>query len=271
MRRAWIFVGAAGVVFALLGHVDPLSPVLAAAITVGASIGLALLAHGGATLSAEAVALGASGALAYEAARPWLPLLASGFLLTFVFGTRAMRSRSWRELAFHLALAFGGGVAASWVAQAQDRSEVALWLVAVTVAAVLASIPWLVPSDGPRAFALRRLAARAPAGPLKVRLLRAVIAARRMGQLSSPLPRAVRRRIARAFDEVILLAERRLEGRGSVVMEQDLARTVAHLSRIAGAATRRAALLDGLDIDAGALRAEQEDLEAEVAALVEVR
>lgn len=270
MKRAWVFVGAAGAAIALLGQLDFVSPALAAAITVGASIGLALLAHGGSTLAAEAVAFGAGGALAYEVAQPYLPLVASGLLLTFVFGTRAMRARSWRELGFHLALAFVAGVAASWVAGVEARSDVTLWLIAITVAAVLASVPWLLPSDGPRAFALRRLAGRAQ-GPLKLRLIRAVIAARRLGDLAQPLPPRVRKRIDRAFDDVIALAERRLEGRGGAILEQDLARNVDHLSRIARAARRRGLLLEALDVDAGALRSEQEHLEAEVSALVEVR
>ena len=52
---------------------------------------LALLAHGGTSLATEAVAFGASGALAYEAVRPYLPLVAMGLLLAAIFGTRAMR------------------------------------------------------------------------------------------------------------------------------------------------------------------------------------
>jgi hypothetical protein len=271
MRRAWAFVGAVGLVFAAFGQADIASPSVAAAITVAASVALALLAHGGQPLAAEAVAFGASGALAYEAMRPYLPLVASGLLLTFVFGTRAMRAKTWRELLFHLGVAFVGGVAASWVARAQAGSDVTLWLLGIVVAAVLASVPWLLPADGPRAFALRRLAAKTPKGPLKVRLLRAVIAARRIGELAEPLPRRVHKRIARAFDDVIAIAERRLEGRGSPVMERDLSRTVDHLGRIARAANRRTAILDGMNIDASALKGEQESLEAEVAALVELR
>lgn len=268
MRRAWAFVGVAGVVFGGLAHLDVLPPALAAGLTVVSSVALALLAHGGGTLATEAVALGAGGALAYEASRPYLPLVASGLLLTFVFGTRAMRSQSWRELALHLGLAFIGGAAASWVRDAHDRMEVTLWLIAVTVAAVLASIPWLLPSEGPRAFALRRAAARAQ-GPLRTRLLRASVLARKLAEL--PLPRRLHKRVMRALDEVLALAERRLEGRGSALMEAELARSVVHLGRIARAASRKAALVEGMHADAGALRAEQEGLEAEVAALTELR
>ncbi len=269
MQRAWAFVGASGVVFAVLGQLDVLPPLAAAAIAVGSSVGLALLAHGGTALASEAVAFGAGGALAYEAARPYLPLVATGLLLTFVFGTRAMRARNWRELLFHLSVAFIAGIAASWVARLPQGTDVTLWLTAVTVAAVLASVPWLLPSEGPRAFALRRLAARAQ-GPLRSRLLRGVVIAQRMGELPAPLPRPLRKRVTRAFDEVIAIAERRLEGRGAAVMEQELARTVDHLTRIVRAAGRRAALLDCLDGDTSALRTEQEALEAEVAALVEL-
>jgi hypothetical protein len=179
-----------------------------------------------------------------------------------------MRSKSWRELALHLGLAFGAGTAASWVRDAHDQTEISLWLVAVTVAAVLASVPWLLPSEGPRAYALRRVAARAQ-GPLRVRLLRAAVLARKLAEL--PLPRRLKKRVMGALDEVIALAERRLERRGSALMEAELARSVDHLGRIARAASRKAALVEGMHADAGALRTEQEALEAEVAALIELR
>jgi hypothetical protein len=270
MRRAWAFVGAAGVVFALFGQLDNMPPAAAAGLTVISSVALALLAHGGTSLASEAVALGAGGALAYEAARPYLPLVATGLLLTFVFGTRAMRARSWRELSFHLGAAFVGGMGASWIARAQQGSEMTLWLVAVIVAAILASVPWLVPTDGPRAFALRRLAARAQ-GPLRFRLLRAVVIARRMAELPAPLPRRVSKRVLHAFDEVIMLAERRLDGRSSALIDGELARTIDHLTRIARAARRRAVLIDGLEGDAALLHTEKDALEAEVAALAELR
>lgn len=159
--RAFLFVGLAGLALALLGQLDALGPITAAGITVASSVGLALIAHGGAPLAGEAVAFGASGAVAYEATRSYVPLIASGLLLTFVFGTRAMRSRTWRELGFHLALAFASGVAASWVARANAGLEASLWMTAIMVASLLASAPWIVPNDAPRTFALRRLASRA--------------------------------------------------------------------------------------------------------------
>src|SRR5690606_759190 len=72
MRRAWACVGVAGVVFGGLAHLDVLPPELAAGLTVVSTVALALLAHGGGSLATEAVALGAGGALAYEASRPYL-------------------------------------------------------------------------------------------------------------------------------------------------------------------------------------------------------
>ncbi|MEZ4337633.1 MAG: hypothetical protein R3B82_13525 [Sandaracinaceae bacterium] len=133
--RAFVFVGAAGLVLAVLGQLEALGPVASAGITVASTVMLALIAHGGVPLATEAVAFGASGAVAYEATRSYVPLVASGLLLTFVFGTRAMRSRTWRELAFHLGLAFASGVAASWVARANAGLEVTLWMTAIMVAA----------------------------------------------------------------------------------------------------------------------------------------
>lgn len=264
--RAWIFVGGAGLALALLGQADFLSPVLAAAITVGSTVVLALLAHGGLPLASEAVAMGAGGALAYEATRAYIPLLASGLLLAFVFGTRAMRSRNVRELVFHVGLAFAGGIAASWVTRANQGLEVTLWLTAITVAALLASIPWLVPTDAPRTFALRRVASRAR-GPLRFSLLRAVVAHRALMEIE--LPQKLRRRVERTFDDVIRRAERCLERDGR--RDDELGRIISQLQRVSRAAGSRDALLDGLESSAArGLAAESDALEAEVAALVEL-
>lgn len=261
--RAFVFVGAAGLVLALLSQLDALGPLAAAGVTVASTVALALIAHGGAPLASEAIAFGASGAVAYEATRSYVPVLASGLLLTFVFGTRAMRSRTWRELGLHLALAFASGVAASWVARANAGLEATLWMTAVMVAALLASAPWLLPSDAPRTFALRRLAGRAR-GPGRVRLLRAVIAHRHLRELE--LPRALRVRVERAFDDVIRRTEQRLDGEGG----GGVARTVEQLVRVARAARAREELLASLDEGSTRLAADGEALEAEVAALVEL-
>lgn len=260
--RAWIFVGAAGLALALLGQVDALSPLAAAGITVASSVALALLAHGGVPLATEAVAFGASGALAYEATRAYLPLVASGLLLVFVFGSRAMRSRTWRELGFHLSVAFAGGVAASWVARANAGLETTLFLTAIVVAALLSSLPWIVPSDAPRTFALRRVAGRAH-GPRRVRLLRAVVAHRRLRELD--LPRDLRRRVERSFDDVI----RRAEHRADREVGGDIERSVDQLVRVARAARIREELL--VSMTSEGLEDESDALEAEVAALAELR
>lgn len=265
--RAWIFVGAAGLALALLGQVDLLHPVAAAAVTVASSVALALLAHGGAPLATEAVAFGASGALAYEGARSYVPLVASGLLLAFVFGTRAMRSKTWRELVLHVAVAFAGGFAASWVARANAGLEVTLWMTAVVVAALLASVPWIVPTDAPRTFALRRLAWRAK-GPLRWRILRAVVVHRRLGD--AELAPRLRRRVERSFDDLIARCERRLDRRASETIDASVASAVGQLTRVARAATSRELLLEGIERSGSELTADSEALEAEVAALSEL-
>ncbi len=236
MRSAWALVGAAGLACALAAEVDLQGQALASAAAIAGALLAATLA-GGAAAATEAAALGGDGALALEAARPMLPLIASGLLLTFVFGTRAMRARSWRELGLHLGLAFVAGVAASWVVRAEDRTEVALWLAAVTIAALLSSVPWLVPTDPPRALALRRLAARAR-GPLRARLLRAAALARRLARQGA-LPRAEEALVRRAFEQVLEIAERRVEGRGSPALEDELSHAVERLAQIARGAGAR--------------------------------
>ena len=208
------------------------------------------------------MAFGASGALAYEATRPFLPLLASGLLLTFIFGSRAMRSKTWRELGFHVGVAFVGGVAASWVAQANAGLETTLWMTAIVVAALLSSLPWIVPTDAPRTFALRRVAARAR-GPLRVRLLRAVVAHSRLRELE--LPTKLRRRVERSFDEVIRRAEQRVDREAAA----DVTKSVDQLVRVARAARIRDEILAGMTSDG--LEDDSDALEAEVAALADLR
>ncbi|MGE0785548.1 MAG: hypothetical protein AB7S26_07660 [Sandaracinaceae bacterium] len=265
--RAWLFVGAAGVSLALIGQLDALGPTAGATLTVASSILLALLAHGGLPLAGEAVALGAGGALAFEATRPIVPLVASGLLLTFIFGTRAMRSRTWRELFVHLGLAFGSGVAASWIARTHDGAELAIFSLAIVMAALVASIPWLLPTDAARAFALRRLAERAR-GPLRARLTRAVIAHAQLAELE--LPRRLARPIDRAFDELTRTAEHRLDRAPSTSTQPELSARVDQLVRVARASRARERLLEAIDADAG-LGPCSDTLEAEVAALRELR
>lgn len=252
--RAFVLVGAAGLVLAVLGQIDALGPVASAGIRAASRVMLALIAHGGAPLAPESTAFDASG-VAYEATASCVPLVASGLLLTFVFGTRAMRSRTWRELGVHLALAFASGVAASWVARADAGLEITLWMTALMVAALLASAPWLLPSDAPRTFALRRLAGRAR-GAARVRMLRAVVAHRQLRDVE--LDPALRRGVERAFDDVIRRGERRLDGGGHP--------TIAQLVRVARAARARDERL--ADLDEGTAQAAH--LEAQVAALTQL-
>ncbi len=249
--RAFVLVGAAGLVLAVLGQIEALGPLASAGIRAASRVMLARITHAGAPLATESAAFGASG-VAYEASASCVPLLASGLLLSFVFGTRAMRSRTWRELAVHLALAFASGVAASWVARADAGLEITLWMTAIMVAALLASAPWLLPSDAPRTFALRRLAGRAR-GTARVRMLRAVVAHRQLRDVE--LPSALRRGVERAFDDVIRRGERRLDGDGGRAH-----RTIEQLVRVARVA--RAG-----DLEVGTAHGA---LEAQVAALTQL-
>jgi hypothetical protein len=103
-----------------------------------------------------------------------------------------------------------------------------------------------------------------------LRLLRAVAAHRRIVALPNPPPRNVAGRINAAFDELISTCERR-STRGSGVTDDRIRRAVDQLTRVARAASSRAELLDRLTSNAlGTLRGHGDDLEAEVAALVEV-
>ncbi len=218
--RAWAFVGAAGVALTVLGQLDPSAAVVEAGLRAGATVLLAVLAHGGGSLAGEVATWGAGGARAYETARPLLPLVSSGLMLASVFGVRAMRASSLRELAAHLLFAFAGGVTASWAARAGARSEVTLWLFAVTFAAVLSSTPWLMPREGLRGLALRWLAARAE-GPVRWRLLRGLALARRLGDAPG---RSRDPGVGRALEEVLVLASRSVHGGAPVALARSIRR-----------------------------------------------
>jgi cell division septum initiation protein DivIVA len=220
MRKLLAALGGAGVLLAVLAQVDVLSRHLAEGLTCACIAGLALFAPASGSVS-ELSSAGMSGAAAYEAARPYLPLVASGLLLAFVFGTRATRSRSLRELVFHLGGAFVAGTAASWVSRTETPADVALWLLGITLAAVLASAPWLVPNETLHSLLLRRLAARAE-GPLRVRLLRAAIVARR---LEAPTAEA-----RRTLEDVRARAER-VVGASCATADAELIRRVDELAR----------------------------------------
>ncbi|MFK7990417.1 MAG: hypothetical protein AB8I08_30625 [Sandaracinaceae bacterium] len=263
--QPWLFVGGIGLVLGVVSQLDACSPVVAAALTLGGTVVLGLLAHGGVPVSPESVTLAAGGALAYEGVRPYLPLAATGLLLAFIFATRAMRSRSIRELVLHLGVAFSAGVAASWVVTSNQGLDTSLWLVAVMIAALVASIPWILPADAPRTFALRRLAHRSH-GPMRTRMLRAVVAHRTLAELD--LPKPLRVRVEGAVDE---LRRRVATQRGWRATSDSVRRQVDQLTRVARAARTRDLLMDGLEADEESLALDTDALEAEVAALTEMR
>ncbi|MGF1470012.1 MAG: hypothetical protein ACFCGT_28160 [Sandaracinaceae bacterium] len=272
----WCFAALAGAGLTLLLGLDAVvaagaswGPTLAAALAVLTSVGLAVTAHGGLTLLPHAVAFGAAGALVYEAVRPTLPLVAAGLLLAAVFGTRAMRARSFPEVGLHVAAAFVSGVAAAGVILAHQGAERLTFLVAVVVAGLLSSVPWLVPADRPRPFALRRAASRLRA-PLRFALLRAAASEQRIQDLEPPIPRPVRRRVDAETRELLRLAEDLADGgapasRGARI--RALARELSRLGRLAG--TQRE-LVEDLDRTGRPLAGASADLEVEVAALAEM-
>lgn len=255
---AWGFALAAAGAFAAFDLVRGGDPLLAAAAVVGASVVLALLAHGGRLFAGEAVIAGALAALVLEALAPWLPLVAGGAWLALLYGTRAARARRLSERALHISVAFLAGVAATWVVSAYTATSVAA--VALGVGALLAAAPQLLPADHVGRFALRRQAARAR-GPLRVLLLRAVVAHRTLHALE--LPRALRRRVATAFAELRVRAERLLAR--DQRDDRELRLAVARLLRLARAARAKEELLDGLSPTA--LDADPEGLETEVEVL----
>ncbi|MBX3271076.1 MAG: hypothetical protein KF729_12495 [Sandaracinaceae bacterium] len=197
--RAWSSIAGAGLALALAGSIDAHGSSLAGNVATASRVGFSVIARGELPSAAEAREAHARGAAAYGTARTHVSLVASVLLLVFVFGARARRARSWRELAFHVGLGFASGVVASRVAG--GGPEATLWMIAVVLAAALASLPWLLPAELARGLALRRLAAAAH-GTSRVRLLRALAAHRRLFD-SEALDATARRRAEDALDRLI--------------------------------------------------------------------
>ncbi|MDH5491211.1 MAG: hypothetical protein OEY14_04605, partial [Myxococcales bacterium] len=250
-----------------------LDPVLGAVAAVGAATLLStLLAH---RLSPEALGLGAAGALVHALLTQagLSPALAMGALLTFVFGARAARSRTIPIHLLSLALTFGCGAVAFVIVSGFGSAELSTAIAATLTATVLSTVPLALPGDDPLAFELRELA-RGTHGPLRMRMLRALVLRRRFAEISELLGARARSRMERAFEAMLQVARARAASRRSgpiALLDKRLSEYLRRLRRAVGAALATRAYLEGMDDAALAgLRVEQDDLESAASALVEL-
>ena len=262
---ALIFVALAGSL-----ELPLLSPLVGALcmVTLGSLLSLATLA----TWSAWSVVVAAVGALTFAMIAPFSPPLGAGCFLLAVFTPRALRAQSALGAVSIAALAFLGGGAAEFIALRQAALAPSTAVVAVAMGAVLVSAALLPSIDDGVAFALRSLAWRSH-GPTKLQLLRAVAVRRRHPMMSLGLSRIGRRRVRRAWQNLVRAAELRVEGtRAHAVLDQRIQMYVRALQRATRAASDATHLTVAMeDAVLAELHMEQEGLTARADALLEVR
>lgn len=263
-------LGALGLAAVLTDAVRPL---------VGAGVGSSMvLAVGGSVIAAAlggatpaAVGLGASGALAYVALRPSLPLAAAALLAMLAYGARAVRARDAAAAVVHLALASLAGAASAWVLLRHGGADPITRSAAVVVATLLVSAPFALHVEDPRVVLLARLA-RSARGPARARLLRAAALRRRSIEGALPLARTDRRRMERAFDAIARLAEARIElgVADARALDRALAAHVGALARWTRAVRARWTSVQALSAGSVELAGATDAATAEAAALDEL-
>lgn len=216
---------------------------------------------------------GALVAACYGLFWPFAPILACALIFGLLYTGRALRAPGGKKaILAHLSIAFVSGGAGAWVVLTHQTAAWHLLAVAITVAALIASIPLLLPVDDHLTSVLRGLARRG-SGTLRWRLERAASLRRRMGEQQVSLPRAEVEQLDKAFHSLIKLAQVRLEASASTaeVLDESIADHLAALERGLSAIDRRTAFKTGLENQsAGDLEREVDEIEAEAMALAEV-
>lgn len=262
---ALIFVALAGSL--ALPSLSPLAGSLAM-VALGALVSLSTLRE----WSAWCVVAGAAGALAFAAVGPHSLSLGAACFLLAVFIPRAVRARSRVGAAAIAALAFAGGAIAELLVLRQAAVDPSTWPVALAMGAVLVCTALLPSTDDGVAFALRSLAWRSH-GATKRQLLRAVAIRRRHTGMSRGLSRTGRKRIRKAWHNLVRAAELRVEGtRAHAVLDERIhvyVKALQRATRAASDATHLTAAME--DAVLGELRLEQEGLSARVDAMQEVQ
>jgi hypothetical protein len=192
-----------------------LSAVPGALLAVTLFVALASAVGGG--LSPASLVAGAGAALVSSALVERSPVLAGALALALVFAPRCLYLRGGRRVvAVHLSLAAAGGALSAWVTGLYpvEVAGLATWSVAVLVGALLASAPFLLPTDDLLAAKLEGLSRRM-SGTARWRFERAAALRRRMMEDDLEIPRKERRRIVSAFSALVRLGRPRLMTRSA--------------------------------------------------------
>jgi MFS family permease len=149
--RKLAFFTAAALCFGLAPFAPRLGPVGGSLALVALCVAFSLAASG--AFAALAVAGGALGAFASGMLSGASPAVAGAALAALCFGERSLRVRGNARV-LHLGAALVGGALAGTLTTSFALSSMPVRAVAVTVAAVLLSLPLLVAADDPLAHAL---------------------------------------------------------------------------------------------------------------------
>jgi hypothetical protein len=262
-----LFLGSALVAAPMLEFLGP-----AEAAGVSIIVGVVLAGLASEAFSPLSIALGALGAVAFNALAPYSPELAGGVLVTSALGARALRARTARWRGLHVLGALLSGCAAAAIANYYSQASFSIQAAAALVAGLVAAASILVPADDSIAYALVHLSGESPE-PSRTELLRAAFLRRRVGEAPEGLSRMALKRLDRAWMTLVDAARGRLEATGATaeVLDKRIRAHVDALERLYTAANERIARAAGLTDEAlAAARMEGEALQAEVAALTEV-
>lgn len=212
-----LFAACLAIALLLLTH----SSLEADLLLVGVGVTLSLLLVG--AWDSWCVVSVAVGSILHVLLSPFSLLLGGAAFFASVFLPRALGGRTrMHGVGIVLLAALGGGVAVGIVALYPVVHEAHFWA-ANLMGAVLISSALLPAVDERVARSLRRLAHRSK-GPTRRSLLRAVAIRRRYPFVLEGFSKSARRRIARAWDELVFVARRQVD-------EVSIRRS-AHSSRI---------------------------------------
>lgn len=199
------FLVAAASLFAIVPVVGRLGAVPSSVAIVWLGILAAVCASG--SIQSLAIAIGALGAFGGGVLESSSPTVAGAVFVAAAFAERTMRVRTRGNRALHVLLALVGGALAGTLSNAYQGASLAVFGVAIVVAAILAALPLIVEADDPVAHALEEAAAMVSM-PAKGALVDG--AALRRQSVEIPLDRATEARVKTTWKSLLRLAEARI-------------------------------------------------------------
>ncbi len=269
MLRVFSTFGLLTILFSVGPWLETIAPEASALILVTLAVGLASVIGGAAT--PVATASGALGALASVALSPLSVVAALAALALGVWAPRALRTRGgWRGLLVQAAVVASSTAVAAWLVAFHEFAGLGVRTIAVVIAVIVASAPWLLVVDDRLAVALAALS-RQSRGTTRWRLDRAATLRREIVRQRArrSQPQAEHRRLDAAFRALINLGQTRIgkpEGE-AMALDDAIAEHLAVLEESARAMAAREVAVAGARRDAAeSLREESVIIAAEAEA-----